>query len=177
MSNKALVGKIRSTKILNVKAVKDVIFKAWISYKGLHITELGKKCFLFSFNHEVEAKEVLQKSSMVHHELPNVSCFDIDFEKAPFWIKIHQLPLENINVASATLLLKKVGEVLEVENRIVESKILRPYIRGRVKIGLNKSLPAGCWVPRPGQANILVVYKYKRLQLGVSMRRVRTGHN
>lgn len=110
------------------------------------------KIFLFSFNHEVEAKEVLQKSSMVHHELPNVSCFDTDFEKAPFWIKVHQLPLENINVASATLLLKKVGEVLEVENPIVESKILRPYIRGRVKIDINKSLPAGCWVPRPCQA-------------------------
>lgn len=61
LSNKALVGIIRATKIMNIKALKEIIFKAWNSYKGLHITKLGKNMFLFSFNHKAEAMEVLQK--------------------------------------------------------------------------------------------------------------------
>lgn len=88
--------------------------------------------FLFSFYHEAEAKEVIQKAPRfimnylmcLDDWFPHVSCFDINFEKAPFWIQIHQLPLENINVVSAKLPLNKVGVVLEVDNPIVESTIL-----------------------------------------------------
>lgn len=79
-------------------------------------------------------------------------------------ILIHHLPLQNMNVASAKLLLNKVGEVLLIENPVVEGKILLTFIRGRVKIDMNKPLPAGYWVPREGLPNIWVVYKYERLQ-------------
>lgn len=62
LSNKALVGKIRTTKKLNIKAVKEIIAKAWGNYKELHITELGQNMFLFSFHQEADAKEVLTKA-------------------------------------------------------------------------------------------------------------------
>lgn len=62
LSNKALVGKIRTSKKLNIKAVKEIMSKARSIYKGLHITELGQNMFLFSFNQEAEATEVLQKA-------------------------------------------------------------------------------------------------------------------
>lgn len=45
LASKVLVGNIRSTKIFNVKAVKDILSEAWASIPGVHITELGKNIF------------------------------------------------------------------------------------------------------------------------------------
>lgn len=45
-----------------------------------------------------------------------------------------------MNIPNAKRLLAKVGEVMKVENPIVEGKILRTFIRGRVTIDLNLSL-------------------------------------
>lgn len=67
--------------------------------------------FLFTFNQEAEAVEVLKKAPWLimnflmclDYWYPHVSCFDIDFEKTPFWIQIHKLPLQNMNVPSARL--------------------------------------------------------------------------
>lgn len=58
----------------------------------------------------------------------------------------------------------KVGEILEVESPIVDGKILRTFIRGRVLIDLQKPLPTGCWVPKTNQPHSWVSYKYERLQ-------------
>lgn len=65
--------------------------------------------------------------------IPHVSCYEFPFGKAPFWIQIHNLSLENLNVSSAFRLMSKDGEVMEVDNRIVGDKILPSFVRGRVR--------------------------------------------
>lgn len=53
--------------------------------------------FLFYFNHEEEAVEILRRATwfVMNHLLcleqwsPNISCEEIAFNKAPFWIQIH----------------------------------------------------------------------------------------
>lgn len=172
LANKVLVGYIRSAKIYNVKAVKDILVKAWASTPRVHITELGKNMFLFCFSKEVDAIEILRRCPwfVMNHLLclekwnPQVACNEIVFNKAPFWIQIHQLPLANLNLQNATKFLGKVGEVLEIENPIVGGKILRNYIRGRVKLNLDVPFPTRCWIPRRNLPNNWVVYKYERLQ-------------
>lgn len=69
-----------------------------------------------------------------------------------------------MNVANARKLLQKVGEVMEIENPIVNGNLLRNFIRGRVKIDLNRPLPAGCWAPKSNLPNLWIVYRYERLQ-------------
>lgn len=140
ISNATLVGCIRFVKIYNIKAVKEIMAKAWSSYSEIHISEVGKNMFLFSFQKNEDAIEVLRKcpwfvmSNLLCLEKwnPNVTYNELKFDKVPFWIQIHNLPLSNINVQNATKLLSKVGEVLEVENPIVRGVILRNFIRGRV---------------------------------------------
>lgn len=78
---------------------------------------------------------------------PNTSVEEIAFNKSPFWIQIHHLPLENLSVANAEKLLKKVGEVLEIENPILEARIRRHFIRGRVLMDLDK--PFCYWLLDP----------------------------
>lgn len=68
VKSKVLVGKIRSTKVCNIKAVKDILSKAWVSCPDAHIEDLGKNVFLFCFNHEEEASVDHEKNSMVCNE-------------------------------------------------------------------------------------------------------------
>lgn len=157
---------------MNVKAAKDIISKAWANYLGLGITELGKNLFLFHFTREEDKKEVLKKAPwFTMNQLlvletwhPHVAYHQIEFNSSPFWIQIHNLPLELMNVSNARKLPQKVGEVMEIENPVVEGVLLRTFIRGRVRIDLNKPLPTWCWDPRSNLPNLWIVYKYERLQ-------------
>lgn len=118
IASTASVGSIRSSKIYNVKVVKDILAKAWSSYPEVHSSELGKNMFLFCFpKPDEDATEVLRKCPwfVMNHLLylekwnPQVTCNELAFDKAPFWIQIHNLPLANLNVQNATKLLNKVG--------------------------------------------------------------------
>lgn len=90
--SKALVGKIRSNKVLNVKAATDIIANAWSNYQGLKITELGKNLFLFSFAREEDKVEVLKRAPWVIMNqlfcletwLPQVAYHQIEFNSSPF---------------------------------------------------------------------------------------------
>lgn len=96
--------------------------------------------------------------------LPQISYHQIKSNSSPFWIQVHNLPLEHMNVFNAWKLLQKIGEVLEIENPIVDGNLLRTFIRGRVKLDLDKPLPIGCWAPKSNLPNLWITYKYERLQ-------------
>lgn len=56
------------------------------------------------------------------------------------------------------------GEVLEIEDPLIEGKIIRPFIRARVGINIKEPLLTWCWVPRRNLPKIWVSIKYERLQ-------------
>lgn len=59
LAHKSLVGKACTKKTLNKATIKDIISKAWIMYPDLHISDLGRNMFLFSFAREAHTKEVI----------------------------------------------------------------------------------------------------------------------
>lgn len=61
LAERALVGKIKASKIFNVNVVKEIVTKAWNASRNVHITELGQNMFLFCFPTTDEANEVLRK--------------------------------------------------------------------------------------------------------------------
>lgn len=172
LATKALVGKMRANKVLNAKAVKDIIVNAWAAYPGVQITELGKNLFLFNFATEEHKKEVMRRAHWfimnqllcLESWLPHVSYEQIEFNQSPMWIQVQNHPLELLSVANARKLLQKVGEVTEIEDPIVKGNLLRTFIRGKVVIHLDKLIPTGCWAPRSNLPNLSIVYKYERLQ-------------
>lgn len=62
LARKALVGRVLTSKVLNRNAIRDIIYKAWNSYEGLHISEKGSNMFLFSFKEEAHDKDVMLKA-------------------------------------------------------------------------------------------------------------------
>lgn len=95
---------------------------------------------------------------------PSVSYHQIEFNTSPMWIQLHNLPLELLSANNARKILSRVGELMEIEDPVVDGRLLRTFVRGRVKVNLEKPLPTGCWAPRSNLPNIWIKYRYERLQ-------------
>lgn len=72
-----------------------------------------------------------------------MSPHELYFDEYPFWIQVHNLPLEYLNSKNVTTILSKVGRVMEVEEPIIEGRVIRPFSRAKVRINITKPLPQG----------------------------------
>lgn len=53
---------------------------------------------------------------------------------------------------------------MEAKDPLLEGKLVRDFVRGKVLVDVTKPLPTGCWIPRVDLPKLWVVYKYERLQ-------------
>ena len=79
---------------------------------------------------------------------PKAFIYEVSFDHIAFWIQIHGLPLDNLNTKNAVKIGSRIGEVLEVEDPMVEGNLLRNFLRVRVVVNINNPLPTGFWVLR-----------------------------
>lgn len=56
------------------------------------------------------------------------------------------------------------GEVLEVEDPMVDGNLLRSFMRVRVCFNVNNPLPTGCWVQRRDLPKLWAFFRYEKLQ-------------
>lgn len=172
VARRTLVGKVLNNKQVNKTAAKEIIGKAWEVYNNLQISHLGRNRFLFTFDSEEHTKKVMGRAPwfIMNHLLclqywiPEVSPQEIYFDMNPFWIQVHNLPMEFLNITNVATILKNVGTVTEIEESIVDGRILKTFIRAKVQVDVTKPLPTGCWVPRKDLPKIWVIYMYERLQ-------------
>lgn len=167
-----LVGKVLSDRSLNKGAVKYILCKAWGDPDNLEVTDFGMNQYMFIFKTEEEAMAVLIKGPWyVMNKLVSLQRWtsqaiiqEMNFFQVQFWIQLHGLPLENINTQSAEKILNQMGEIIEVENPVVDGFLLRHFIRARVRINIKNPLSTGCWVPRRNLPKIWISIKYEKLQ-------------
>lgn len=74
------------------------------------------------------------------------------------------MPLGTMTTNNAVKIMTMMGEVLEVENPLVDDQLLRTFLRVRINVDVTKPLPTGCWIPRKDLPKTLVVFKYEKLQ-------------
>lgn len=181
---RAVVGKVISDRVLNKKAVINIMFKTWESYKGMYITEMTENKFLFTFPSIKAAEEVLKKTPwFVMNQLLNLQRWgegitfeNIDFSKAPFWIQIHGLASHEVNPENAPIILNKVGRILEVDDPLKTGDVATYYLRARVAVDVTKPLWSGCWLQKPGSNRSWVQFRYERLQ-GICYKCGKFGHD
>ncbi|KAJ1408205.1 Zinc finger, CCHC-type [Sesbania bispinosa] len=172
LAKQTLVGKILAEKNLNRGAVKEILSKAWNVDEELTITDLGPNVFLFAFSEKKQVVKVVQEGPWfvmghllsLQNWIPEASVFEVNYDFVSFWIQLHNLPLEMISAKNAVKLAGTIGEVLTVENPLVNGQLVRPFIRVRVKVNIKKPLVTGCWVPRKDLPRIWVQIRYERLQ-------------
>lgn len=100
----------------------------------------------------------------LQHWNPETAVAEIDFTRIPMWVQIHGLPLGAMTVTNATKMTKLVGEVLEIEDTMVNGVLLRCFMRARVNFNTLRPLPTGCWVPRKHGPKSWVMFLYEKLQ-------------
>lgn len=126
VARRTLVGKLLKNKAMNKVAAKEVIAKPRASYENLQISDLGRNKLLFTFIDERHSREVMNHGPwfFLNHLMclqfwmPSVSPEEIYFDSNPFWIQVHNLPMEYLNSSNVTTILQKVGRVAETEESI-----------------------------------------------------------
>lgn len=74
------------------------------------------------------------------------------------------MPLGTMTTKNAVKIIERMGDVKEVENPLVDGKLLRIFMRVRVEIDILKPLSIGCRIPRKDLPKTWIVFRYERLQ-------------
>lgn len=101
-------------------------------------------------------KEILQKGpwTAMNHMLclqqwdPKVSVLEMEFSKIAVWVQVHGLPFGAMSIKNAATIMGHIGEVVEIEDPIVEGIFLMSFLRVCVLINIQQPIPTGCWIPR-----------------------------
>lgn len=89
---------------------------------------------------------------------------EVNFDKCPFWIQFHDVPLEAMDVENARILGAMIGEVVMVEDPNKEELLMRNYLRTKVVVDLKKPLITRMWTPRLDSDPVWIKDRYERLQ-------------
>lgn len=150
-AQRTLVGKILFEKILNRAAAKMIIAKAWGEPEGLKVVDMGPNIFMFTFKDKKEPQEVLRRGPwyIMNHLISlqywilEVSAYEVDYSGVSFWVQLHGMPLGTMTVKNATRLMERFGNVMEVENCLVDGNLYRDFMRVRLLLNVLKPLPVG----------------------------------
>lgn len=151
LATRTLVGKILTKKMLNKGAVRAICNTTWGEAADAKVSDMGPNVFMFTFPSKDIAQNVLLKSPWVvmnnilslQQWNPEIAVTEIDFHKIPIWVQIHGLPLGAMTVANATKMMKLVGEIMEIEDPMVNGVLLRSFIRARINFNALNSIPTG----------------------------------
>lgn len=171
LAERTLVGKIFTEKPLSKHTVKDIISKAWGLKTEVTISDMGVNIFLFNFSDKQDTMKVHEGGpwSVMGHIVslqswsPEVSVFEIDFSLIDCWVQIHGIPLDSFSTTNTAKIASYIGEVLEVENPLVDGHLLRTFLRVKVRLNTMKPLLTGFWIPRKDLPKTWVFIKYEKM--------------
>lgn len=152
IAKRTLVGKFFSDKLLNRGAVKTVVSKAWGEPDGLQISDLGPNTFLFTFKDDSTTVDIMRKGPWfimnqllnIQRWIPEASVFEVDFSRVPFWVQLHGMPYGTMKIRNVSKIGEQIGQVVEVENPMVDGCMVRSFMRVRVLVDVYKPLLTGC---------------------------------
>ncbi|KAJ1405016.1 Zinc knuckle CX2CX4HX4C [Sesbania bispinosa] len=172
VDRKTLVGKVLVEKVLNKAVVKEIISKAWNLGEDLNIVDLGPNVYMFNFSRVKDAKRILEEGPWfimgnllnIQNWIPEVSVFEVNYDYVLFWVQFHGLPLDLMSTTNAGKIGKILGDVILVENPLMEGHMLHSFLRVRIHINIKKSLVTGFWLPRNNLPRLWIFAKCERLQ-------------
>ncbi|KAH7839925.1 hypothetical protein Vadar_010394 [Vaccinium darrowii] len=112
----------------------------------------------------VALKDTMKKLVVLRKWEPGMRADNVQFQYADFWVQLWGLPFEYISSEIATIVGKRVGEVLDVDEKSINEDRGK-FMRVRVRIRIDKPLKrGGNLVDRNGN-KVWITYKYERLPI------------
>ncbi|TXG57113.1 hypothetical protein EZV62_018426 [Acer yangbiense] len=137
--DRCLVVKVLSGKKVNREAFKGLIEQIWNPNGQVEVELVGDNRFMFYFINNEDRNRVWNRgpwhfgNSLIVLEKPvgpgNIS--KLSFNKADFWVQIHDIPILCMNRRTAKWLAEQIGEVVEIplESRECWGKFMRVKVR------------------------------------------------
>ncbi|KAK3198883.1 hypothetical protein Dsin_022298 [Dipteronia sinensis] len=118
-----VVGKVLSNKKVNREAFMRVIRRIWQVVKGLDIESVTGNMFTFHFRDEDDMSRVISGSpwsfddALIALERPSgkVTVESLGFNRADFWVQIHQVPIRCMSKDIGWFLGGMIGDVMDVD--------------------------------------------------------------
>ncbi|RYR49362.1 hypothetical protein Ahy_A07g035841 [Arachis hypogaea] len=166
-----MVGKIISEKEVSFKICKNALLGMWDNPQGVAVTDIGQKKMLFSFKDRKRGLRIIQNGPWnVRGNLVNLRLwmegelvFEVDHDFMEFWIKVHGIPLDHMDIGTEILIGGMLGVLVEDEDPKVNGVLRISFLRIRVSINITKALPTGFWLEREEMPPLWVFFKYERL--------------
>ncbi|RYR51764.1 hypothetical protein Ahy_A06g026743 [Arachis hypogaea] len=164
-TDKKLVGRVLTEKVLNTITVHKTILNIWGDPQGLGIINAGPNSFILNFKSPEEARRA-----------SNLSIDEVNCNQLPIWIQIHELSYDKIHIKNAEKIGAIVGRVISAEDPLVEGNKLRSFLRVRVEINVQTPLKIGFWFKRNDGSHSWAEFKYEKLY-DYCYKCGRIGHN
>ncbi|XP_075664974.1 uncharacterized protein LOC142634558 [Castanea sativa] len=118
-SETILAAKFFKKRALNIEAVIRTFNPLWRSKNGFEVRSAGNHILFFVFDNKEEAEKILSLQPWTFDKhLVVLSHFDnatqiseLNFNKVPLWVHVHDIPLPFLNRGVAEELCSAVGEV------------------------------------------------------------------
>ena len=164
-----IAAKFFTPRFLVMDGVARTFKQLWSSTNGFKIQQLGDHKVLFVFDNLANVDRILKSQpwSFDKH-LVVIQRYDYDtparelrFNKATFWVQVHDIPIRYMSQKVAESLCETVGEVIRSIGAADEEG--GRFMRVRVTIDLNLPLCRGRLVSLANGDKVWVYFKYERL--------------
>lgn len=135
-------------QVLNVEAVGRMFKPLWKLIRELKIRDLGDSILVFDFGDGLDLVRVLtlepwtyDKQMVVFECATKIEAIPIlDFNKAMFWVQIHNVPEKSVTQATVEAVGSTIGKVIEVADPEDDGSG-NEFLRVRVAMDISKPLP------------------------------------
>ncbi|KAK9991307.1 hypothetical protein SO802_026292 [Lithocarpus litseifolius] len=170
-SETILAAKFFTKRALNTEAVIRTFNPLWRYKNGFEVRTAGNHILLFVFDNKEEAEKILSlqpwsfdKHLVVLRHYDNATPIrELNFNKVPMWVQIHDIPLPFLNRGVAEELCTAVGEVCK-DTKLSEMDGGH-YFRVKTTVDITFPLCRGRKISLENGATGWVNFKYERLPI------------
>ena len=166
----SLIGRFLTSKSINFREAKNLIWSMWKLGDDLRIVELGDRIFQFKFSLESQLAWLWNNSPWCfdNHLLAlcrwekGMTMRSVTFTHQPFWIQVWGLPFDLITEEVRRDIGSGIGKLVEVDCKTFQTEQSH-FLRIRVQVPLYKPLHQGGLVTSPEGDKVQVAFRYERL--------------
>ncbi|XP_023924239.2 uncharacterized protein At4g02000-like [Quercus suber] len=167
-----MVEKFLTKRRINLEAVVHALNPIWKTTENFEVEDDGDNTALLVFRNEEDLDRVpwpspwtFNKYLLVLHKLGlRESVSSLPFDRAPFWVQIHGLPMRQQTKTTGEHLGGSLGEVVMVDVR-GQGFSMGKFLQVRVDINIFEPLCRGRMVRMGGPMPVWVDFRYERLSI------------
>lgn len=87
---------------------------------------------------------------------------ELRFQFSPFWVQIHNIPLNRINKENVVSFVNFIGSFLKIDKSLEENKV-KSYLLVQVNVDTTKALKTSAFIKNDDGSMRWLAFKYERL--------------